>query len=555
MQRHFLGPLSVSGGDPPNKGLESASQEGLSGAGEGKISEGHSILQRLVRGLHCSKIGKAEGCCGLHFSMPYRARSKLWQSGKQYHDQLRHKHLSSRKAELLLTVDRNGPHSLQAQVERQLREAIRDGTLRPGSEVPSTRDLSRDLGISRPLVLEAYAQLAAEGYLALRQGAAPRVADSATRRQVRALPPDSISTTTFRYDFRPGIPDLSSFPANRWLKAVEAALKAMAPNDFGYSHRFGVLPLRQALADYLGRVRGVSADPRQILITGGFEQARTLLARALKHRGIKHLAVEDPGYADRQVWLSAGLTLIPLPVDDEGLDVAALASSKAQAVLLTPAHQYPTGVVMSGARRLALANWLREKNTVAVEDDYDAEFRYDRAAIGALQGLAGDQVVYVGTASKTLAPALRLGWLVAPPDLLLTIESEMRQMDFGRGRIEQFALAHFIEVGDYDRHLRKMRALYRDRREMLLAVLKTEIPEVAVGGVSAGLHATVRFSRRLNEAAITERANSRDIGLSFLRKHYLRAAPADSALLLSYANMSESAIRTGLRTIAALLDD
>jgi GntR family transcriptional regulator/MocR family aminotransferase len=308
------------------------------------------------------------------------------------------------------------------------------------------------------------------------------------------------------------------------------------------------------LADYLGRVRGVSADPRQILITSGFEQARSTMARALKRRGVTELAVEDPSYYDREVWVAAGLKLIPIAVDENGIDVAALARSKAQAVLLTPAHQSPTGVVMSGARRLGLASWLRDSNAVAVEDDYDAEFRYDRAPIGALQGLAPGHVVYAGTTSKTLAPALRLGWMVVPPDLLLTLENELRLMDCGRGRIDQFALAHFITAGDYDRHLRKMRALYRDRREALLALIKSELPETEIGGISAGLHATVRFPRRLDEAAIAESANKRGMGLSFMRRHYLGAAPEESTLLLSYSTMPESALRTALRTLASIIE-
>jgi GntR family transcriptional regulator / MocR family aminotransferase len=220
---------------------------------------------------------------------------------------------------------------------------------------------------------------------------------------------------------------------------------------------------------------------------------------------------------------------------------------------LTPAHQSPTGVVMSGARRLALASWLRGKNAVALEDDYDAEFRYDRAPVGALQGLAPEHVVYAGTTSKTLAPALRLGWMVVPPDWLLTLEDELRLMDCGRGRIEQFALAHFLSTGEYDRHLRKMRGLYRDRREALLAVLGAELPEVEVGGISAGLHATVRFPRRLDEAAILESADKRGMGLSFMRRHYLGAAPDESTLLLSYAGMTESMLRTALRTLAMLV--
>ena len=443
---------------------------------------------------------------------------------------------------------------MQAQLERQLRAAIRGGSLRPGSGVPSTRDLARDLGISRPLVMEAYAQLAAEGYLALRQGAAPRVAANAPVQQIHDLPAETISSLSFRYDFRPGSPDLSSFPTARGLKAVEAALKAMAPGDFGYGQRYGVLSLREALADYLGRVRGVSADPRQILITGGFEQARTTMARALKRRGVRALAVEDPGYHDREVWLAAGLKLIPIAVDDDGIDVAALARSEAQAVLLTPAHQSPTGVVMSGERRLALARWLRESNAVAIEDDYDAEFRYDRAPIGALQGLAPDHVVYAGTTSKTLAPALRLGWMVVPPGLLLSLEDELRLMDCGRGRIEQFAFAQFITCGDYDRHLRKMRAQYRDRRETLLAAVKSYLPETEIGGISAGLHATVRFPRRLDEETIVANAHKRGIGLSFLRRHYLGPAPRESTLLLSYAGMPETTLRSALRTLAGIVN-
>jgi GntR family transcriptional regulator/MocR family aminotransferase len=461
--------------------------------------------------------------------------------------------LTSSDVELLISVDRGRREPLQAQVEKQLREAIRSGTLRSGEEVPSTRDLARDLGISRPLVVEAYAQLAAEGYLCLRQGAAPRVADTGPSRPVREFPPERYSAVGFRYDFRPGSPDLSTFPAARWLKSLDLALGRMTHEDFGYGQRYGVQPLREALAAYLGRVRGVMADPRQILATSGFEQARAIMARVLKRRGVTELALEDPGYHDRQIWLAAGLNLIPIPVDHDGIDVAALAGSNAQAVLVTPAHQSPTGVVMSGPRRLALARWLRDNNAVAVEDDYDAEFRYDRAPVGALQGLAPDHVVYAGTTSKTLAPALRLGWMVVPPELLPALEDELRLMDCGRGRIEQFALAHFLDCGDYDRHLRKTRVLYRNRREALLAAIAAVWPDVTIGGVSAGLHATVRFPRRLDETAVIETANRRGIGLSFLRRHYLGAAPDESTMLLSYASMPESALRTTLRTLATLV--
>lgn len=463
--------------------------------------------------------------------------------------------MSSRHIELLITVDRDAAEPMRTQLERQLRDAVRNGTLRPGGELPSTRDFARHLGISRPLVVEAYTQLEAEGYVALRQGAAPRVADTAPQHRRGEFPPESFVTAYYRYDFRPGIPDLSTFPSARWLRSVEAALGDMTANDFGYGQRFGVWPLRQALADYLGRVRGVSADPRQILVTGGFEQARACLAPALRRRGVTHLAVEEPGYANYDTWVAAGLTLVPIAVNEDGIDVDALARSPAQAVLVTPAHQSPTGVVLSGGRRLALAGWLRSRGAIAIEDDYDGEFRYDRAPVGALQGLAPDSVVYAGTASKTLAPALRMGWMVVPSDLLPALEYEALLMDYGRSRIDQFALAHFITSGEYGRHLRKMRGIYRDRREVLLAAIRSELPEVDVSGISAGLHATVRFPRRLDETAIRERAGRRDMGVTFMRRHYLGKAPDESTLLLSYAQMPETALRTALRTLVGIIED
>lgn len=459
--------------------------------------------------------------------------------------------MSSRAAEILLSVDREGGEALRAQIERQLRDAVRSGALKPGSAIPSTRELARELGVSRPLVMEAYSQLAAEGYLALHQGAAPRVGDvtSPVAEDVAIEP----KVEGLRYDFRPGVPDLTSFPQKAWLKATEAAMAKMTAAEFGYSERHGATVLREALAGYLGRVRGVSASAGQILITSGFEQARSFLSRALWRAGKRRIAVEEPGYADRQVFIEQGFELIPIPVDEEGIDVEALAGTKAEIVLTTPAHQYPTGVVMSGPRRLALAAWLRRTGAVAVEDDYDAEFRYDRAPVGALQGLVPEHVVYAGTASKTLAPALRLGWLAVPASLLDALKVELH-VDYGRSRIEQHALAYLIQSGDFDRHLRRMRAVYAERRATLLEAVETALPGSVIGGVSAGLHATVQLPRPVDETDITARALERSIGLRFMSHHYLGRAPRESTLLLSYSGRSESAIRTGIRGLAAVLE-
>jgi GntR family transcriptional regulator/MocR family aminotransferase len=461
--------------------------------------------------------------------------------------------LTSRTAEILLAVDREAPESLSAQIERQIREAVRNGALRPGAAVPSMRDLARELAISRPTVMEAYAQLAAEGYLALRQGAGPKVADLVPRETAAVIAPPA-ARIELRYSFRTGTPDLTSFPRSRWAKATVAALAKMETEEFGYGYRHGAAPLRQALVDYLGRVRGVTADPSQVLIIGGFDQARSFMAEALRQRGVKRIAVEDPGYGDRQVFLGSGFELIPIPLDDDGLRVDLLEATNAEAVLVTPAHQYPTGVVMSGARRLELASWLQKRGAIALEDDYDAEYRFDRAPIGALQGLAPEHVVYAGTVSKTLAPALRLGWLVVPPQLLETLMTIQHLADNGRSRLEQHVLAEFIISGDFDRHLRKMRGIYRDRRSALLGAIAQELPDASVGGVSAGLHACVALPQRVDEPAILAAAARRGVEFGFMTPHYLGPQPDHSTMLLSYARMSESDIRAGVRGLKAALE-
>jgi GntR family transcriptional regulator/MocR family aminotransferase len=399
--------------------------------------------------------------------------------------------------------------------------------------------------------MDAYAQLAAEGYLALRQGAAPRVSEFAAKPAV-TIPKDAIQQPeVFRYNFRTGTPDLQNFPRAQWIKATSKAIRGMAPDDFGYGWRTGAEPLRQALADYLGRVRGVSADPKQVLCVGGFDQARTLFANVLWQRGVRRIAAEEPGYTDRKVFLDLGFEMIPVPVDDHGIIVDELTQTEAEAVLLSPAHQYPTGGVMSGERRLELAAWLRTRGAIALEDDYDAEFRYDRAPVGALQGLEPEHVVYVGTVSKTLAPALRLGWIVAPASLLADFHEHQRLADNGRSRLEQHTMAEFIRSGDFDRHLRKMRAIYRDRRAALLSAIEEDLPGAEVSGISAGLHATVRLPTRIDEPAMLDRAFKRGAAFSFIRPHYMGESPEESTMLLSYARLNEAQIRAGIKAIAA----
>jgi GntR family transcriptional regulator/MocR family aminotransferase len=457
---------------------------------------------------------------------------------------------TSQPVELLLSVSRDSSRTLGTQIEDQLRRAIRDGSLRSGAMVPSTRDLARQIGVSRRVVVDAYAQLAAQGYLTLRQGARPRVSDAAAvagqaqTAVARAAPRP-------RFDFRPSVPDVSTFPRTAWLRSLRTALASMTDADLGYSDPRGVEVLRLALADYLGRVRGVVADPEHIVITSGYTQGLGVVCHALAAAGAKRIALEDPSNpADGLVAARAGLKPIPIGVDQAGTRIDELKRAEADAVVLTPAHQHPTGVVLTGERRTALLSWLRASEAIAVEDDYDAEYRYDRAAIGALQGLDPDRVIYAGSASKTLAPALRIGWLVVPPSLLHAVIHEKLLADRGTARIEQHAFADFLSRGELDRHLRRMRTRYRRRRDALVDALTEALPEAAVRGVAAGLHVTVQLPDHVNEKAIREEAHDRRIELETMSEYRPGTREQPAVLLLGYAQMPESTIRGGVHELA-----
>jgi GntR family transcriptional regulator / MocR family aminotransferase len=461
---------------------------------------------------------------------------------------------TSQPLELLLSVSREGARTLGAQIEDQLRRAIREGALRPGTGVPSTRDLARQLGISRRVVVDAYAQLSAEGYLNLRQGARPRVSDSAAAAsEVPAVA--APSPPRVRFDFRPSVPDVATFPRAAWLRSLRHALATMTDADLSYGDPRGVEVLRSALADYLGRVRGVVADPEHIVITNGYTQGLGLVCAALAAAGGRRIALEEPSNPeDALVVARAGLEPILIGVDEAGTRVEELSRADPDAVVLTPAHQHPTGVVLAGERRTALLTWLRASGATVIEDDYDAEYRYERAPIGALQGLDPDRVVYAGSASKTLAPALRIGWLVVPPSLLAAVSHEKLLADRGTARIEQHAFADFLRRGELDRHLRRMRARYRSRRDALIDELTQALPEASVRGVAAGLHVTVELPEGLNEQAIQAEAHRRRIELETMAEYRSEARGGPPALLLGYAQMPEATIRAGIRELAAAIE-
>jgi GntR family transcriptional regulator / MocR family aminotransferase len=459
-------------------------------------------------------------------------------------------HETSQPIDVLVALTRDGPETLGAQIEDQIRQAIRTGSLKAGARIPSTRDLARQQGISRRVVVEAYSQLAAEGYLVLRQGARPRISEATRPREV-ASSSSATRAAAPRFDLRPSAPDVSSFPRAAWLRALRDAVGGMADADLLYGDPAGVDDLRAALAEYLGRVRGVVADPERVVITCGYSQAHGIVCRVLASRGARRIAFENPSHPEqRRIATDAGLEIVPVAVDEGGVRIDELEPIQVDAIVLTPAHQYPTGAVLSGDRRPALLEWLRTRDVIAIEDDYDAEYRYDRAAVGALQGLEPDRIVYAGSVSKTLAPALRLGWLVVPEHLLGDVIAMKDLADCGTARIEQHAFARFLSRGELDRHLRRMRTQYRRRRDLLIEALAHSLPQATVRGIAAGLHATVEFPLDYDERAILHEARARRIDLTTMSKFRIGPEHAPPTLLIGYGQLRQPAIRTAVEELA-----
>jgi GntR family transcriptional regulator/MocR family aminotransferase len=451
-----------------------------------------------------------------------------------------------RAPELLLQLDREAFEPLASQLERQLRDAVREGRLRAGTALPSTRALAHELAISRGLVVGAYAQLRAEGYLHLRQGALPRVASVGAPSAPRAEAQEDLP----RFNLRPDLPDFGAFPRAEWAKSYRAALKSASDRDLAYGDVRGALAFRLRVADYLGRVRGVAAEPEHLFVSGGFSHATGLLGAVLRRAGRRRIGVEDPGHAViREIVARTGLEPVPIPVDEGGVDVDALAAAGADAVLVTPAHQFPTGVALAPERRAALVEWAERTGGLVVEDDYDAEYRYDRAPVGALQGLAPERVAYIGSVSKTLAPTLRLGWLLVPRALVEEVADQVLYTVIAPPRLQQLAFADFLERGELDRHLRRMRLRYRRRRDALVRALASELPMVEVRGIAAGLHVLGVFPAGYDERRILAEARRRRIGLYGLSEHRVRPSN-EAALLLGYAVIGEATLRAAVRQLA-----
>jgi GntR family transcriptional regulator/MocR family aminotransferase len=400
------------------------------------------------------------------------------------------------------------------------------------------------------VVVEAYAQLVAEGYLVARRGEGTRIANGVVHQPAAALR-SSARPDRIRFDLRSGIPDLAEFPRREWHAATAAALRDLPDAALSYGSRRGMRGLRVALSDYLGRVRAVVADPDRVLITAGAAHGIEMLCQALRVGGARRVAVEDPAWPSIPAAVAqAGLEPVPIGVDDDGLDVGGLSGRQVDAVVLSPAHQYPTGTVLSPDRRAELIAWARRSGALIVEDDYDAEYRYDRDPIASLQGLAPDCVAYVGTASKTLAPALRLAWMLVPSDLVAETTGQHGIARAMPSALLQAAYATLLEDGVIDRHLRRTRRLYHGRRDALVRALADRMPEARVGGASAGLHLMASLSDDADEDRIAASALRRGVAIHTLHRDCAVSGATEPALLLGYGRIPEAAIPRAVDELA-----
>ncbi|WP_432038249.1 PLP-dependent aminotransferase family protein [Streptomyces cucumeris] len=454
-----------------------------------------------------------------------------------------------------------------------LREAVRGGRLVPGTRLPPYRSLAADLGIARNTVADAYAELVAEGWLTARQGSGTRVAArtapppprhtgrerggrpapaAPTGRRRRAAPPPRPA-----HNLLQGQPDASAFPRTAWLASARRALTA-APNEaFGPGDPHGRTELRRALADYLARARGVRTDPDRIVVCSGFAHALRLLSGTKVLRPA--LAVESYGLAFHRSLLSAaGVRTVPLPLDDCGARTEELTSHPGlrtvRAALLTPAHQFPTGGPLHPERRAAAVDWARAGGGLVLEDDYDGEFRYDRQPVGAVQGLDPDRVLYLGSVSKSLSPALRLGWMVLPDHLVDVVLSVKGEREGWASALDQLTLADFIASGGYDRHVRRMRLRYRRRRDALVAALAERAPHIRVSGIAAGLHAVLELPPGTERSAV-QAASWQGLALDGLAgyRHPDATTPPLEGLVVGYATPPEHAFPAALDALCRAL--
>lgn len=433
----------------------------------------------------------------------------------------------------------------------QIRTAVSDATLGAGTRVPPSRELAEELSFSRGVVVEAYRRLTEEGLLVTNRGAGTRIAEvvpPAARPRRLAEPLEAVEPL----QISEGAPDLSAFPRAAWLQAERRVLATATARDLGYADPQGVPALREALAGWLARRRGIVASPDRIIVTAGVTGALSLIAQTMRERDATTCGIEDPSAdGNRRIlgyWLDE---LRPVPVDRDGIDVTALEATGVRAVLTTPAHQFPTGVVLSPSRRRDLIAWAERTDGVIIEDDYDSEYRYDRAPIPALQASAPERILHISSLSKVLAPALRIGWMIAPEAWTDDLIRRRWATDLGSPALPQLVLAELIGTGVLERQVRRLRLRHRQRRDDAVAAIREHMPGCRVEGIAAGLHIQVMLPDGVDDADLARRAASEGISVKPLSDY--RFSPGPPGLVIGYGPHSSARLGAAIATLGRLL--
>ncbi len=461
-----------------------------------------------------------------------------------------------------LTVDSAAGTPLTRQVSDGMRDLILRGTLAPGSPLPSTRQLAAELDVSRNIVLLAFDQLTAEGFLEARVGAGTFVARGA-RFEAGPMPElSAVQPTRFRpfrgdlVDFRSGLPDLARFPVRTWLRLTREVWSRLSPRDLAYGQPEGREELRSEIARYVAAYRGVRCHPEQIVITGGTTQAVGIISRLLLRGARRGCILEDPVTEDIQLIVRGlGGVVVPVPVDGHGLDVGALPRAARPAfIYVTPSHQFPLGGTLPIQRRVRLLEYARERGAYVVEDDYDSEFRYESAPVSSIQGLDPSRVIYVGTFSKTLCPALRIGFIIFPPELVNRGREVKWFTDLHNSSMDQLVLARFLAEGHFVRHVHAMKKAHRALRRVLVEALERHLgARVRVLGSPAGLHLCARFQGVRFTPTLVERLRRAGVSVHPVEEHAIRKGRWEDTLILGYGMLTPARIREGVRILAACL--
>ena len=446
--------------------------------------------------------------------------------------------------------------ALARQLYQILREKMTEGQLNPGEALPSTRELAKQLAVSRNTICEAYEMLAAEGYIISRQGTKTRVAAGLQLEKAAPAFPENIpaASAPLIADFQTGRPDIRQFPRHLWLQLLRKATNELPPALWSYSGPAGLPALRREIAAWLYRSRGLAVEPQDLFITAGATQALKLLAELLAGDG-REIIMEDPCHRGMlQVLQGRGVPVYPVPVDRQGLQTGALARKGACAVYVTPSHQFPLGGILPAGRRAELVRYARENGLYLLEDDYDSEFRYTGPPVAPLYSLDPQQVIYIGTFSKILFPALRIGYVILPRQLQGRWRHLRTYTDVQNPPFAQAALAEFLQTRKLDRHIQNMRRLYGHRRNILLQTLAAVFgSNWRAWGDTAGLHLAVEFPGRCFDDAFIRHCQSKGLRIGTVETHSIRKGEHLAKLLLGYGHLEPEEIKTGLALLHTIV--